>query len=478
MFIDAIKSVLSVNRSISREEAAVLLKTTPEALDAFEDAYQARVFEGDGSDNLFDVNAADIRRNMKEDREVLNTETIHKKDEIVSRIIKELLAQTEVLVYDRRGLSVQRFPKIRSAPVTYEEILSLPVKVRPQLSGTLMKKDLSGPPSYLALLEQWQQYKEAETLDKKKTAYHMFRQGLDILDLDPVLYEMLGLNPNAIGYWFPALAKAVSRQGFFRIPKTKILKVPLPMLQLTRLNYGSLTQGTMQVVDEYCFKAFGLDENKEYFVKTGTYSSKFDFRNAHVHGAKEVRELGEYLLYIQHQACVAAGPLSSPCIYGMSTTNEWCVREYIKDREQNPCIYKGMPLHTEYRVFVDFDTDEILGIAPYWNPTIMKQRLGHEPDADNPHNVHDYTVFLMHEETLMRRYLENKGKVLEHIVKIVPEINLTGQWSIDIMQNGDDFWVIDMALAANSALKECVPVRKMKPVEENWIPRLEDDKSK
>ena len=95
MFIDAIKSVLSVNRSISREEAAVLLKTTPEALDAFEDAYQARVFEGDGSDNLFDVNAADIRRNMKEDREVLNTETIHKKDEIVSRIIKELLAQTD-----------------------------------------------------------------------------------------------------------------------------------------------------------------------------------------------------------------------------------------------------------------------------------------------------------------------------------------------------------------------------------------------
>lgn len=250
------------------------------------------------------------------------------------------------------------------------------------------------------------------------------------------------------------------------------------MLQLTRLNYGSLTQGTMQVVDEYCFKAFGLDENKEYFVKTGTYSSKFDFRNAHVHGVKEVRELGEYLLYIQHQACVAAGPLSSPCIYGMSTTNEWCVREYIKDREQNPCIYKGMPLHTEYRVFVDFDTDEILGIAPYWNPTIMKQRLGHEPDADNPHNVHDYTVFLMHEENLMRRYLENKGKILEHMEKLVPEINLTGQWSIDVMQNGDDFWIIDMALAVNSALKDCVPVGKLKPVEENWIPRIEDDKSK
>ncbi|MBR0283080.1 MAG: RICIN domain-containing protein, partial [Oscillibacter sp.] len=31
-----------------------------------------------------------------------------------------------------------------------------------------------------------------------------------------------------------------------------------------------------------------------------------------------------------------------------------------EDKENNPCIYKGMPLHTEYRVFVDFDTDEVL----------------------------------------------------------------------------------------------------------------------
>ena len=48
-----------------------------------------------------------------------------------------------------------------------------------------------------------------------------------------------------------------------------------------------------------------------------------------------------------------AGPLSFPCIYGVSTTNEWVVREFIPDKEGNPCIYHGLPLHTEYRVFVD-----------------------------------------------------------------------------------------------------------------------------
>lgn len=32
--------------------------------------------------------------------------------------------------------------------------------------------------------------------------------------------------------------------------------------------------------------------------------------------------------------------------------------------------------------------------------------------------------------------------------------DLVGQWSIDIMQNGDDFYIIDMALADSSALTE------------------------
>lgn len=53
---------------------------------------------------------------------------------------------------------------------------------------------------------------------------------------------------------------------------------------------------------------------------------------------------------------------TQPSIYGAATTNEWVVREFIKDKENNPCIYKGLPLHTEYRVFIDADTKEVLGI--------------------------------------------------------------------------------------------------------------------
>lgn len=40
------------------------------------------------------------------------------------------------------------------------------------------------------------------------------------------------------------------------------------------------------------------------------------------------------------------------------------------------------------------------------------------------------------------------------------------------MQNGEDFWIIDMALAENSAFADCIPEEKRKPVKENWIPKF------
>ena len=167
-----------------------------------------------------------------------------------------------------------------------------------------------------------------------------------------------------------------------------------------------------------------------------------------------------------------ASPLCNPCIYGASTTNEWVVREFISDKENNPCIYKGLPLHTEYRVFVDCDKDQVIGIAPYWEPETMKQRFGHEEDANSPHQIHDYVIYKAHEQTLMSRYYENKDIVQSHIEEILPNLDLNGQWSIDVMQNGNDFWIIDMALAEYSAFYNYVPEELRNPSEENWIPQL------
>ena len=475
--LEIIKGIISKNKgkNISKEVIAKLLKTTPEALEAFEYAYHNQVIQKmPDTGNLFDMDAKNAKEAVKKKEGHRVTKLSQKVDELVNRIVKELLAQAIIYSYDGSVAQFEAslYEKVRN-PVDNSVLCQLPISIRPQFTGYLTKIDVSDH-TYTDLLQQYYTDKTDKDPDKRKYAYHMFRQGLDILDLDPVTYEILGMNPNAMGYWFPELVSAVKAGSIFKLPKTKILKVPLTMLQLTRLDYGSLNPTTLRIVDEFCYKAFDLKEDNEYFVKTGTFSSKFNFRNAHVVGPKEVRELGEYLLFIQNQACMAAGPLSQPCIYGMSTTNEWVVREYIKDKENNPCIYKGMPLHTEYRVFVDFDTDEILGMTPYWRSDVMKQRLGNEKDAESPHNIHDYTIFLTHEDILIARYEENKEKVMSEMRKLISHINLPGQWSIDIMQNGTEFYIIDMALAQESALSDCVPKGKIKHIEVDWMPKLEN----
>lgn len=299
-------------------------------------------------------------------------------------------------------------------------------------------------------------------------AYNLFRQGLDIIDLDPVIYEIIGQNRNSMGYWLPELEKAADLTKFFKYPKTKVVKVSLPLLQLTRLEYSSHTPTTLKIVNNFCMKAFELDVNKKYFIKTGTYSSKFDFRNALVQGEKEVQELGEYLLYIHFQALQMASPLSSPTIYGVSTTNEWVVREFVEDVENLPTIYKGMPLRTEYRFFVDFDTKEVLGVSPYWREDVMIRSFNMDPS--DPHKKHDYVIYKMHEEKLYKKFNENKESLEREISKLIKEMNLTGQWSLDVMQNGDEFYLIDMAEAASSALSDCVPKGLLKKNEENWLP--------
>ena len=165
-------------------------------------------------------------------------------------------------------------------------------------------------------------------------------------------------------------------------------------------------------------------------------------------------------------------PLCQPSIYGVSTTNEWVVREFIEDKEGNPTIYKGLPLHTEYRIFVDCDTKELIGYTPYWEPNTMKTRFGSGNDSISVHNKHDYVVYEAHEKTLMDRYNDNILKVCMEIQRLIKHLNIIGQWSIDIMQNGDDFWIIDMAVAENSAFYNCIPKELRNPMEEDWL-RLE-----
>lgn len=53
-------------------------------------------------------------------------------------------------------------------------------------------------------------------------------------------------------------------------------------------------------------------------------------------------------------------------------------------------------------------------------------------------------------EVLHNRYNENKSMVCEHLKSIISKCNLSGRWSIDVMQNGSEFYIIDIQKPVNS----------------------------
>lgn len=455
------------DKPFSYEELAAMLKTDPDALKTFDEVYKTQVLEsGELHENMLQWDTATVKAIL--DKKVYFPPELNS---LIDRIVTELVPETRLYIYNaKRGGYYVKYSANRDfvTDVTNKELNRYPEKLRPQLTGKLMKVDVSEP-SYKSLLQNYAEYKNAKNDRMKMLYYNLFRQGLDILDLDDFTYQMLEMNPISMGFWLPPLVEGLYGNKFFKVPDTKILHVPITMLQLTRLGFETLNPVTKEIVNRYCKKVFQLDEHGDYFIKTGTYSSKYEFRNAHIHEPKEVDEMGEYFLFLNHLTCSMAAPTNNRSFYGANTTNEWVVREYIKDKEGNPTIYNGLPLHTEYRVFVDFDTKEILGVSPYWRSDVMRGKF---KEVSSPQERHDYVVYMMHEDVLNKRYNESVQTVLNELKKVIPHVELSGQWSVDVMRNGDDYYIIDMALAERSALNDCVPREKLRAYPQQWLPMV------
>lgn len=452
---------------LNKNAIAELLKTTPEALSAFEDSYRKNVLEQDKPGKHLFRNIIDAVNPNVEDRNV--------DPALINRIVDELVADTRVFKYKNGESSTPEMPALPdNQSVTLDELNKISKSIRPQLSRNCIQTDMEYGMTGPSVLFMYKKMLEATDPAEKKQFYGMFHNGLDVLDIDSISYKLLDTFEISMGYWLPRLIQANEGHRFFKIPDTTVAKLPISLLQLSRIDYGRINETTHAIVNKYAQKVFEPNPDKDYFVKTGVYSSKFDFRNAHVTGAGEVAEIGDYLLYIHADSVLKAGQMHTN---GIATTTEWVVREFIHDVEDNPMIYRGLPLHTEYRVFIDCDADEVLSVYPYWEPETMKQRFGHEEDSDTPDMTHDYIVYKSHEETLMRRFHENKDLIKNKVQEILPDLDLTGHWSLDIMQNGDDFWLIDMATGPRSAFYDkAVPEdRRHEIPRELWTSLTADD---
>ena len=434
---------LNKPKEMTVEKAVSIFKNSNEKFEEFEKFYNENVLDAI-SDNYFEVNSRQATDNLKLD--ILKVD-----HELAERIACELANGTEIIEI-KNSKVIRRAYECEDRPIeTLDELKELDPQRQVQFTRKFSRFDM--PPS--------------ETIGALatffRTNYGMFRGALESLDISPLLYQILGNNRNSMGYWLPKVAEISP----FRIPDTTIIKVPLSLLQLGRVfDYMNITPTTFEIINRYCMKVFGLNLEKSYFIKNGVYSSKYDFRNAKVTTPNEVRELGQYLFYIHQQACQMSSLLNNKAIYGAGTTNEWVVREYIESPEKET-IYMGLPLNCEYRIFVDFDAKKILASANYWDREVMDARFR---ENRTPHDVHDVITFNMAVDRLEKTYNDNLDKVKEMVQELLENnVEMEGQWSIDIMQTGDKFYLIDMAVAENSFYYDRVPKELRKPSEEKWL---------
>ena len=106
---------------------------------------------------------------------------------------------------------------------------------------------------------------------------------------------------------------------------------------------------------------------------------------------------------------------------------EVCIRELIPHNTRTtPCIYQGMPLRPEFRIFYDFDRHQPLYVVNYW-------------DWDYCHDAicRDYTdkiVYEAHYSKLLDQYNKYKNDVVKMVAADMRYVfDLKGIWSIDVM---------------------------------------------
>lgn len=323
-----------------------------------------------------------------------------------------------------------------------KEVEALMSKVK---TTHLPDKKRSIMPGFLARTDGFS-FKQIDEMIESAGMYDKALQSrmMSVSDLTPKLYDTFAQNENSIANWFEPL-KAAVKGSFFKVPETKIVRLPIELAQFIRIEYQETSQADREAFNKFIFDAFELEDDKTYFIKTGNFSSKFQFANAK---CSEPREMGEYFQVINNFAMEV----------GAGSTVDLTVREYIEDVENNPTIYNGMPLRTEFRAFVDFDKGKVFGTVPYWDPTVMKNVLKNQAIASlNPNIMQDFETYLTQEDKLNREFNDNVTRINREIESLIKGVNLKGQYSIDVMKNGDDFYIIDMALMRESALVELLP---------------------
>ncbi len=241
---------------------------------------------------------------------------------------------------------------------------------------------------------------------------------------------------NELSFWYPKTANIG-----FKTPDTLITPLTddefgiIKSANFKDFNHLELLKRIREIAASQNF-----DLNRDLFLRFGCSSNKFNFDACHIPDLEFLPDkLSAYFENIFEKL-------------EWKESAEIVLREFIKTDYYRRQIYNGMPLNTEFRVFFDFDTNEILGIYNYWDKETM---------LDNLHKQDDCMAFA-HTTPLLEKdfnrlapYLEDEAK------KKLPNADMQGKWSIDFMYDGSRFVLIDMAHAECSYYYEKVVEKQL-----------------
>ena len=244
---------------------------------------------------------------------------------------------------------------------------------------------------------------------------------------------------NNFSHWFPKIQNCG-----MSVPKSVIVPVP-----------DDLWKGETFYMEHY-------EKNMEEILA---------FTNAYVLPAIEEYQLAEHIAQIMYDSlCCEAGG-----------TSEVVIRERItRNLSTTPCIYNGLPLRPEFRVFYDFDAKKPIFTANYWDYDYVAPHLYEKTDR---------IVFNAMREAIEDAFEAYKDTVTDLVSDAMSRVEgLSGPWSVDVMledypsseaiqantellspdgvekyvkfmehQRQPHFWLIDMALAERSSYWEKRP---------------------
>lgn len=232
---------------------------------------------------------------------------------------------------------------------------------------------------------------------------------------------------NDFSFWFPKVQNCE-----IKVPKTIMFKTPE---ELHRHFFMDNYKEDYKLIGDWVKREVMPVLEKEHmqivFIKNAVFSNKFDASTCFVN----METLINGVVNLNYAAlCVGADGFT-----------ELVVRERIRhDASRTPCIYNGLPLRTEFRVFYDFDSNKVLYTANYWDYEYVYRNLYDRTDK----------IILDHmrneiETSFNTRKAEVEKLVADNMKKVQ---GLSGKWSVDILLSDTDnsYWLIDMAVAEQS----------------------------